>query len=380
MKGSLQEKNGKYYAVFRIDGKQKWINLNIPTTKGNKRKAEQAMEKTISEYIENNINKSEILFSEYIKQWLIAVNNTVDCITYEGYERDAKNHIIPYFESRKMRIDEITISDIEAYYYSKAIGGRLDSKPGGLSLNSIRLHKVILNMVFKQAVIERVIKDNPCTYAKLPTNAISVPKRTPTFYTAKQCKTLLETVEGTPLYPMIYITFMYGLRRSEMLGLKWDAVNFEDNTITIKHTVVMNNSIVKKDKTKNASSKRTYPLLPEIRILLEKMLAEQKQNAKIFGNCYENNGYVFVKEDGTLYYPSYPSHEFSKVLKRNNLPHIRWHDLRHSTASMLIEQKWHMKDISEWLGHSDIGTTMNIYGHISMDHKRKLGETLKNIL
>ena len=78
--------------------------------------------------------------------------------------------------------------------------------------------------------------------------------------------------------------------------------------------------------------------------------------------------------------PRYPTHELHKVLKKYNLPHIRWHDLRHSCASMLIEKGWHMKDISEWLGHSDITTTMNIYGHISMEHKKELGYSLEGLL
>ena len=106
---------------------------------------------------------------------------------------------------------------------------------------------------------------------------------------------------------------------------------------------------------------------------------KQKKNKEFFKNCYSDSGYIFAKEDGTPYYPSYPSHELQKVLKKNELPHIRFHDLRHSCASMLILRGWNMKDISEWLGHADISTTMNIYGHISMKHKRELGQGLKGM-
>ncbi len=115
-------------------------------------------------------------------------------------------------------------------------------------------------------------------------------------------------------------------------------------------------------------------------MLLDEMLDEQERNRKLFRNCYIESGYIFVKQDGKPYYPSYPTHELSKIITKNNLPHIRWHDLRHSTASMLIEKGWHMKDISNWLGHADIGTTMNIYGHISMEHKRQLGNSLSGLI
>ncbi len=163
------------------------------------------------------------------------------------------------------------------------------------------------------------------------------------------------------------------------MGLRWDAVDFENNTIVIQHTVVLQNQVVAKDSTKNKTSNRVYPLLDDVKPLLEKLLEKQKKNKDFFKNCYSDSGYIFAKEDGTPYYPSYPSHELQKVLKKNELPHIRFHDLRHSCASMLILRGWNMKDISEWLGHADISTTMNIYGHISMEHKRELGQGLKGM-
>lgn len=127
------------------------------------------------------------------------------------------------------------------------------------------------------------------------------------------------------------------------------------------------------------TSRRTYPLLNDIKKLLLEIKEKQEEYRKLYGNCYIDSQYVFTNADGHPYYPSYPYHMLQKYLKRNNLPYIRWHDLRHSCASMLILKGWQMKDISEWLGHSDIGTTMNIYGHISMEHKRELGNTLNGL-
>ena len=153
-----------------------------------------------------------------------------------------------------------------------------------------------------------------------------------------------------------------------------------NHTITIKHTVVANITVTRKDKTKNASSKRTYPLLPDIEKLLLGMKEQQEKDKSMFGDCYIDSGYIFVRQDGEPYYPGYPSHKLLKVISKNDLPRIRWHDLRHSTASMLIEKGWHMKDISDWLGHNDISTTMNIYGHVSLQHKREISQNLSTIL
>ena len=179
-----------------------------------------------------------------------------------------------------------------------------------------------------------------------------------------------------PLYGI-----MYGLRRSELMGLRWSAVDFEDNKITIQHTVeVQTNLVIVKDSTKNRSSNRVYPMLSDVREILLRLKREQEDNKKTFGNCYTDTDYVFARPDGKMFYPSYPSKLLKKVLVRNNLKYIRFHDLRHSCASMLIMKGWQMKDISDWLGHADIGTTMNIYGHLNMGYKRKLGKQLENLL
>lgn len=377
MRGSLQKKGGKYYAVFRVNKKQKWINLYINAKKGNKREAEAALTRLLAEYNENPNMFDKIDFVGYIKKWLKEVITQVDIVTYEGYKTDTENHLIPYFEQKNLMLQDVKIADIEKYYNYKAVTGRLDGKPGGLSCRTLKIHGTILSLIFKKAIREELIRDNPCQYARLPKMQKTTVK--PSFYTVEQCNRLLEVSKSTMLHDMLYMTIIYGLRRSELMGLRWDAVDFENNTIVIQHTVVLQNQVVAKDSTKNKTSNRVYPLLDDVKPLLEKLLEKQKKNKDFFKNCYSDSGYIFAKEDGTPYYPSYPSHELQKVLKKNELPHIRFHDLRHSCASMLILRGWNMKDISEWLGHADISTTMNIYGHISMKHKRELGQGLKGM-
>lgn len=345
----------------------------------NKRKAEEAMTKLIAEYTENPEQFNKIEFVDYIRKWLKDKAKQVETVTIEGYEGYIKSHIIPYFEPLHLKLYNVSIKDIEGYYNCKANNGRLDGKPGGLSIASIRRHKTILNQIFQDALHNGLIKSNPCEYAKMPKIDKPSPK-VGTIYTPEQCKKLLELTKGTILHDMIYITFIYGLRRSEMLGLKWDAIDFDNNTINICHTVVVQKTVTFKDRTKNKTSNRTYPLLAEIRDLLLERKRKQDEYKKIFGNCYIDTGYVFTKEDGNIYFPSYPSHCLDKTLKRYNLPHIRWHDLRHSCASALLLKGWQMKEISEWLGHSSINITMDIYSHINIEHKRELGNSLNGML
>lgn len=379
MTGSLQIKSGKFYAVLRINGKQKWINLNIEAKRGNRREAELAMAKLITAADETPDMFRKISFADYMRIWLKNVEGHIDIVTYEGYKQYTEKHIIPYFEERKLMLQDIRPSDIEGYYEYKSRGGRLDGKPGGLSKKTIRSHAIPISLAFKQAMHDGLINRNPCEYAKLP--KMETVKNEIAFYTVEDIKKLFEIIEGTVLYNMVYITFIYGLRRSELMGLKWDAINFDDNTITVQHTVeVQSNLIIVKDSTKNKSSNRVYPLLSDVREILLRIKAQQEEYRKMFGNCYTKTDYVFARPDGKMYYPSYPSKLLKKTLLKHNLKYIRFHDLRHSCASMLIMKGWQMKDISDWLGHADINTTMNIYGHLSMEYKRKLGQQLENLL
>ncbi len=336
------------------------------------------MAELVTQYQKNPNEFKRVGFVDYIKKWLKEVKPQVDVVTFEGYIQYAEKHIIPYFQQKGLALQDVTIQDIEEYYNYKSVCGRLDGKEGGLSYRTIKLHSIVINLVFKMAMRDGVLSKNPCEYAKLPQKEKTKPIAK--FYSAQQCKELLNAVAGTPLYDMIYLSTIYGLRRSELLGIKWSAIDLENDTLSIKHTVVKNSSVVEKDKTKNKSSERVYPLLPDIKQILLTIQKQQRKNREIFGNCYVENDYVFTKEDGSRYYPEYPTKTLQKQLKKHNLPHIRWHDLRHTAASLLLVKNWSMKDISEWLGHADIGTTMNIYGHLSMEHKRQISVSLDGLL
>lgn len=140
---------------------------------------------------------------------------------------------------------------------------------------------------------------------------------------------LLTAVKNERLYPIIYVTALYGLRRSEVLGLKWDSINFAMQTLTIRHTVARVTKVVEKNKTKNASSFRSFPLTDDAVRLFKILLQQEQYYRNHFGKDYIDNDYVFTWEDGHPYSPDYVSHTFHKLLKKYNLPHIRFHDLRH---------------------------------------------------
>ena len=165
----------------------------------------------------------------------------------------------------------------------------------------------------------------------------------------------------------VIMAAFYGLRRSEIVGLKWDAIDFENKKISIQHTVVtakVNGTVteIARDKTKTKSSCRTLPLIPACEQMLNKMKKEQEQNRKVCGKSYCNDylDYIYVDPIGKRIRPDFLSQHFPDFLVAHQMKRIRFHDLRHSCASLLYANGVSLKEIQEWLGHSDISTTSNI--------------------
>lgn len=318
MTGSLQIKNGKYYAVINVKNnngvrKQRWISSGI-SAKGNKKKAEQFLRDTIRQYeIEELIISTDTSFCNYVKIWLKSIEKSIDPITYQGYESVALAHIIPYFEKKNTLLNKISREDIQRYINEKYEHGRLDGK-GGLSPKTLKTHKLIIRLALKEAVKSHLITTNPCDDVILPKMA----RREISFYSASQLNDLFNAIKNEPLYPLIYFTAIYGLRRSEVLGLKWDSVNFENNTITIKHTVVRFNDVFEKDSTKTSSSYRSYPLTEEVKNILTMLKEAEKKNITLFGKEYIKNGYIFKWDNGKPYAPDYITSKFSKILKNTD--------------------------------------------------------------
>lgn len=375
MTGSLTIKNGKYYAVLNVyvDGKRKkkWICSDLPE-KGNKRRAEQFLREKIAEYERmEGIVRSDILFSDYVRLWLEQIARKVDTVTMQGYQVLADGHILPYFDEAKIALTDIDHKILQRYIDTKHRSGKLNGK-GGLSPRSLKLHKNIINQTLNLALQNKLILSNPCQFVVLPQSV----RYESSFYNDRQLKELFTALDGDPLLPLVKITALYGLRRSELLGLQWDSIDFETQTMTIRHTVSKVTEVVAKDKTKNASSHRTFPLIPEAIVIFRAAKNQEAQNRIAFGREYQENSYVFKWADGHTYSPDYISHRFNDLLKKHSLPHIRFHELRHSCASMLISMGWTLKDVQEWLGHSDIKMTANIYSHLDTARKSNIAAAL----
>ena len=375
----LQDKSGRYYCVINYkegeSRKQKWISLGI-TTKESKNKALALMEEKRAAFESKLcLAGTSTYFVDYIEKWLQERKGVVQQTTWEGYETYVYRHIIPYFEPLKLLLVDVRPIHIKQYYEFKYTCGRLDGKEGGLSIAAIKKHALIIKQVLDNAVLEEYISTNPTAVVKMPGK--EVPVREKKFLTLNEANEVLKAFEGHPLQAMIYVTLYYGLRRSEVLGLRWRAIDFEKNTMTINHTVVSTKEgRLAKDQMKTASSYREYQLIEDVRFVLLKLKATQEVNRRLFGSEYEDNDYIFKWENGQLFRPDTVTRTIERHLRERGLPKITYHSLRHSTASILYDMGWDIMDIKHWLRHSSIDVTADIYTHISQNRKANLSKKL----
>ena len=230
-----------------MDGKrkQKWIPTNLEI-RGNKRNAEKFLREQLKSFEEQaGIVRSDVLLSDYILYWLKSKEGYIEENTYQSYRMIVETHLIPYFSERKKLLVDTSRDDIQAYIDYK-YNTRLPDGKRKWSAKTVKSHVVVLKQTFKKALKDGLIITNPCEYLSIP----KIEHYEPNFYTVEQINTLLTVAKPYPLYELIYFSVLYGLRRSEALGLKWDSVNFSSNTLTVKHTVVRCTSVVEKDRTK----------------------------------------------------------------------------------------------------------------------------------
>ena len=368
--GHLSEKKGYYYAVITYydrNGKRKfkWIPTGLPV-KGNKKKAEAFLLETRRDFQPPESDKllgDDILFADYMEQWLEIVKSTISISTYSSYSKCVKGIISPYFRERKILLRNLQAKDIQNFYLQEL---------KRVSANSVIHYHANIHKALKYAVKIDLIDVNPADKVERPKKE----KFVGSFYDADEVNRLFEITEGTKLEIPVLLGAFYGLRRSEAIGLKWSAIDFDQNTLTIQHTVVQCNidgkrELIAADTTKTKSSMRTLPLVPFVRDRLLALKAEQAENQRLCGRCYNRDylEYICVNEIGDLIKPSYVTEQFPKLLDKYDMRRIRYHDLRHSCASLLLKNGVQMKEIQDWLGHSDFSTTANTYAHLDYSSK-----------
>ena len=384
---SVQSKKGRLYAVMQVkkEGTTKpvWRALGLPEG-ANKTKVNKAFREVVAQYEQEFWEEQEregrppadILVYDYLVSYLKRVEPELQKNTVVSYRSMTNGKIRRYFQRRpQLTVGNLKPQDIQDFYQSLFADG--------VVANTVIHYHALLRRAFQQAFKEERIDANPF-------DRVGRPKKNKFHgenYTQEELLTLLHLARGDVIYPAILLAGAMGLRRSEALGVRWSRIDWEKRTVLLDTKIVEYRENGKKkvepvEEMKNKSSRRTLPLPDPV----VEMLQVQKEHREVYRKMFQGSynaqylDYVCVNQLGELLRPSYVTDHFRELLEKYGLRHIRFHDLRHTFASLLINQDVPLINVSNFLGHSDLSTTANIYAHLDKASKQASAAVISDIL
>lgn len=417
---SLQEKGGIYQAVLSYKDitdkwKTKWKSTGIKVKPGNKKLAKEKAENIRENFQLEMINKLkpkrtgiemqlDMEFIDFMNMRLEEVNvkRKYEYDTYAGYKSNINIHMKEFFGSSKNeesenqnnnQDEENNCIKEEKHIYKvwEVTPDLVDSFFTYLSIDC-NLKNTSIKHFRNQISVAYELLDKKNIMSK-PTKGIEQLKEEvfmPETYSMEELNQLLEIVKDDVIEIPVLLAAYYGLRRSEVVGLKWSAIDFENDWIYINHTIVqvsgcanklVEGKLVAKDRTKSIHSNRKLPLYKEVKDALLKKKERIELNKQLFKNSYDNtySEYVCVKDDGGIIKPNHITHRFLKLIRRNKMKEIRFHDLRHTLGTELNANGTDLKAIGEFLGHGNLSTTKR-YSHPDDRIKQNVASTYENLI
>lgn len=384
---SVQSKKGRLYAVMQVkkDGTTKPVWRALGLSEGaNKTKVNKAFREVVAQYEQEFWQEQErggrppadIPVYDYLVSYLKRVEPELQKNTIVSYRSMTNGKIRRYFQRRpQLTVGNLKPQDIQNFYQSLFADG--------VVANTVIHYHALLRRAFQQAFKEERIDANPF-------DRVGRPKKNKFHgenYTQEELLTLLHLARGDVIYPAILLAGAMGLRRSEALGVRWSRIDWEKRTVLLDTKIVEYRENGKKkvepvEEMKNKSSRRTLPLPDPVVEMLQVQKEHREVYRKMFQGSYNTQylDYVCVNQLGELLRPSYVTDHFRELLEKYGLRHIRFHDLRHTFASLLINQDVPLINVSNFLGHSDLSTTANIYAHLDKASKQASAAVISDIL
>ena len=392
MAGSIEKRGKNSYRLtvsegFDLNGRPM---IHRKTVHGTKKDAEVELAKFVTE-VQNGlvIDGKSLKFSEFTEIWKRDYGSKeLAPSTYKRYCRMLETRLLPYFGH--FYINKIKPTDIMKFYdllekdtqlvRKKGNNGSKTKKP--LSGKTILEHHRLLRAMLHKAVYWQLIVANPAERVRPP--KARKPKRKS--YDDEQTKILLEnleqlSIEDTKYKVAIILTVFTGVCLGELMGLKWQDVDFKNGIISINRSSQYLSDMGVFTKVPKTESSIREIAIPEFIIsLLEEYKLWYEEQKSIYGELWTNSDRLFVQADGKPMHPSTISKWFVKYVGQIGLPVINFHGLRHTNASLLVAQNVDIAVVSERLGHAQISTTLDFYVHPLLSHNRKAGYALENLL
>lgn len=349
---------------FTVDVNPRGAPRRQITRSGFKTKAEA--QQSLDEVQVSVVNRtyfepSTMTLGAYMKTWLAGLRTeALAPTTIASYTTNVDAHIVARLGS--ILLDAVTPALIKEFYSALLTQGRRDGS-GGLSPRTVNYVGTILGKALRDAEAQRLINRNPALGVRKPRSKAKASKiRT---WTAEQLKTFLDHVADDRLYPIWMLASSTGVRRSELLGLRWEDVDLDAYRLSVRQGLVLvKNQPLLRPTTKSSAARRSISLDSETTRLLRRWRMTQLEERMLCGAGYVETGLVATRPDGSWVHPERFSRWFEAHRSKAGLPAVRAHDLRHTHATLLLQAGVHPKVVQERLGHSSITVTIDTYSHV----------------
>lgn len=372
--GSIREiktKNGDIHYQITVEGERDPLtgkrNRTYKNVKGSKREANSVMHRMITEMEQGKVTrKTNKSIGEWMDEWVSTYLPNAEETTIIGYKTKIRCYIKP-------ALGDIQIKSLRAEHVQKMIN---DMHSRGLSPKNIRDTFNNINAAMKKAVATHLIPYNPCEGVALP----KLKKYRAKVYSPDMIHTLLEAVTGTDMYLPILLLVTVGLRRGELLALRWSDIDFDRNLLKVRNNMVCgeNGYIIKSPKSE--AGIRDIHIGDDVANALKSAREQYLRDKAKYGKGFQDLNFIIRQNDGSPISPNAMTRKWRRFIESNDLPSIRLHDLRHSNATALIQAGVSPKVVQQRLGHADVNITLNTYTHVLPDMDIAAAEKLDEIM
>lgn len=364
MRGHIAKKGNRYYAVIYegVDpttGKERHRWHAAGSTR---KEAERVLADLVKRHHDGDYRPPEkITLGEYLERWLPTQRQPLSPSTFLSYEGNIRLHVLPYIGS--IRLQRLTPEDLDELYAMLLTNGRRNNGGGPLSAKTVRLVHAVIHKALADATRKGSVPRNVADLADPPKiSSRARPKME--VWTAEELRRYFELIDGHHLYAAFYVKANTGMRRGEVLGLTWRVIDFDNARLSVTQSVTAPNYQVTVSDVKSTHSMRTIDLDQRTVAVLRSWRRRQLEQYMETGVRTDESGFVFAKANGDPLHPDYFSQTFERLIAKMDLPRIRFHDLRHTHATLLLKEGVPPKVVSERLGHSSVAFTMQVYQHV----------------
>lgn len=320
------------------------------------------------------VDGTKMTLGEYLQHWLeSSVRHTVRQSTYTSYAHLVKNHLVPSLGS--IPLQKLQAIQVQAFYGEKLHGGRADGEKGGLSPRTVRYLHTVLREALHQAVKWGMVARNVCD-ATDPPRAV---RPQVTAWAKDEARTFLAMAEHDAWNPLWLIALTTGLRRGELLAIRWQDVDLAKGTLHIRQSLNAVGGQRYFEAPKTAAGRRVVALSGESVTALKAHRVRQNER-RLQSASWQHNDLVFTGSDGGPLWPDNVSHRFNALVAKAEVTRIRLHDLRHTHATLLLKEGVHLKIVSERLGHTGIQITADVYSHVTPDMQQGAAQRIDDAL